>query len=153
MKRLPASREHGVSLVELMLGLAITALVLAPLVPMIRTASAAARLGGEQVALEQEADFAVERIAARIRATPPAQLTGPSSGWLLPATYTWTASTGTLAEQQQGASYTLAESVTAFGLAARASEGGQPMIEVNLTLKRGDAVSSASAIVRMGGMP
>ena len=153
MNRSPFSREHGISLVELMLGLAITALVLAPLVPMIRTASAAARIGGEQVALEQEADFAVERIAARIRATPPAELTGPWTGWLLPASYTYTPNTGMLVEQQQGVSYTLAESVTSFGLAARGSEGGQPMIEVNLTLQRGDAVSSASAIVRMGGTP
>lgn len=144
-----ALRQHGLSLVELLLGLAITALVLAPLVPMLETASAAARIGGEQAALEREADFAIERISDRIRATAPStQLPADRTDWLKPAVYVRDGST--LFEQQKGVNYTLAESVTAFSLDAPASIGGAPVIQVSLTLARGGFNTTASATVRMG---
>ena len=60
-------RTGGLSLTELLLGLAIGALVLAPLAPILQSAGASARVAEDQVALEREADFALERIAARIR--------------------------------------------------------------------------------------
>jgi prepilin-type N-terminal cleavage/methylation domain-containing protein len=155
MKRPASARQHGLSLIELMVGLAITALVLAPLVPMLQTASAAARIGGDQLALEQEANFAIARISARIRASAPSQLTGLTSDWLKPAVYSLD-SNGTLTEQQGKDTYVVAESVTAFSLSAPASADGQPLVQVSLTLERKDAGSnastSASATVRMGGM-
>jgi Tfp pilus assembly protein PilW len=154
MKRPTPPREHGLGLVELLLGLAITALVLAPLLPMLQTASAAARVGADQVALEQEANFAIARISARIRASAPSQLAGASSDWLKPAVYSL--SNGTLIEQQGKDTYVVAESVTAFSLSAPASADGQPLVQVSLTLARNGAGSNAStsagAVVRMGGM-
>jgi prepilin-type N-terminal cleavage/methylation domain-containing protein len=154
MKRPTSPRQHGLSLVELMVGLAITAMVLAPLVPMLQTASAAARIGGDQLALEQEANFAIARISARIRASAPSQLAGAKSEWLKPAVYSL--NKGTLTEQQGKDTYVVAESVSAFDLSVPASADGQPLVQVSLTLERKDAGSnastSASATVRMGGM-
>lgn len=154
MMRPALPRQHGLSLVELMVGLAIAALVLAPLVPMLQTASAAARSGGDQLALEQEANFAIARISARIRASSPSQLTANQSDWLKPAVYSLNGST--LTEQQGKDSYVVAESVTAFSLSAPASADGQPLVQVSLTLARTDggsnASASAGATVRMGGM-
>lgn len=146
---LPA-RERGLSLVELLIGLAITALVMAPLVPMLQTASAAASVGQEQIALQRDADFALERIAARIRATPPsATLTGkPTSEWLKPAVYVL--NNGVLVEQQGKESYVLAESVTAFELGTPINDSAQPLIKVSLSMARGGNSTSAVATVRMG---
>lgn len=149
MKRTPSSRQTGVSLLELLLGLAITALVLAPLVPMLQTATAATRIGGGQAALEREADFIIERIGDRIRATTPStQLPANSDDWLKPAIYF---RTGTiLYEQQAGINYALSESVTDFSLAAPASISGRPVIQVSLTLERDEFRTTAGATVRMG---
>ena len=146
------TRQHGISLVELLLGLAITALIMTPLVPMLQTASAASRISGDRAALERDADFAIERIAARIRMTAPSKvdLAKPQSEWLKPAAYS--VSGGVLVEQQGSAIYTLAESVTAFSLTASATDSQQPLITVTLSLglPNGGASTSANATVRMG---
>ncbi|THC43510.1 PilW family protein [Massilia sp. Mn16-1_5] len=146
---LPA-RAQGLSLVELLIGLAITALVMVPLVPMLQTASAAASVGQEQIALQRDADFALERIAARIRATPPSTtLVGkPSSDWLKPAVYS--VNNGVLIEQQGKESYVLAESVTAFELSIPVNDSTQPLIKVSLSMSRNGSSTSAMATVRMG---
>lgn len=143
-------REQGLSLIELLLGLAITALVMAPLVPMLQTTAAAARITGEQASIESEASFAIERIAARIRATPPSSqlATKASSEWLKPAVYVL--DKGVLVEQLNGVSYVLAESVTDFALSAPAADGASPLIGVSLSLAKGDATTSASTTIRMG---
>jgi len=145
--------QAGVSLLELLLGLAITALVLAPLVPMLRAAGDSARIGGGQAALEREADFAVERISDRIRATTPStQLSANPNDWLKPAVYIWNPDTRTLYEQQAGINYTLAEDVGNFALAAPVSTGGPPVIQVSLTLERDMFTATSGATVRMGGV-
>jgi prepilin-type N-terminal cleavage/methylation domain-containing protein len=151
MKQRAPSRQHGVTLIELLLGLAITALVLAPLAPMFATASNAARITADKGALEQDASFALARISARIRATAPStQLPANQDDWLKPSVYVF--ANGILAEQLGGASYTLAESVTAFTLSAPESTDGQALIRVSLSLARGGAATTASATVRMGGL-
>lgn len=150
MKMRSSTREHGLSLVELLLGLAITALVMAPLVPMLQTANASASFAGDQLALQREADFALDRIAARIRISAPSAKTidKPSSEWLKPAVYVL--SNGTLLEQQGAASYVLAESVTAFTLSGAMTDSAQPLIKVSLSLARGASNTTVAATVRMG---
>jgi len=151
MKRFMYRYEHGLSLIELLLGLAITALVMAPLVPMFATASNAARITGDQAALEQDARLALTRISARIRATPPStQLSANRADWLKPSVYV--VSNGTLIEQLGGINYVLAESVTAFTITAPPSAGGQALIQVSLSLARGGATTTTGATVRMGGL-
>jgi type II secretory pathway pseudopilin PulG len=141
MSRQPRLRQHGLSLVELLLGLAITALVMAPLVPMVQTASAAARATGDQAALERDADFALQRIAQAIRSTDP--VFDPTD---------YSVSNGTLLEKKNGIAYILAESVTGFSLDSRTVDAGQSVVLVTLTLARGNASTAATATVRMGGM-
>jgi Tfp pilus assembly protein PilW len=148
MSRHSAFQERGISLVELLLGLAITALVLAPLVPLLETASAASRMARNQIALEQEADFALARIAARIRVTASSEdLSKPSTEWLKPAVYSVVG--GVLREQQGADTYPLAESVTAFNLSASAA-GGAPRITATLSLERDGASTTAVTTVRLG---
>jgi type II secretory pathway pseudopilin PulG len=142
MSRPARLRERGLSLVELLLGLAITALIMAPLVPMVQTASAAARATGDQAALERDADFALERIARAIRTTDPAF---DSSLYAV--------SNGTLVEQRNGVGYVLAESVTGFGLDSHIVAAGQSVVVVTLNLARGNATTAATATVRLGGLP
>lgn len=144
-------RHRGLSLAELLVGLAIGALVLAPLPSLLQSAGASARVAADQVALEREADFALERIAARIRDTAPAAgLTDkPSSEWFKPAVYSVT--DGVLVEQQGTERYVLAESVSGFSLSASSSEAGQPLIKVSLGLAReGGASTTAVTTVRLG---
>lgn len=153
--RLPARiRNQGLSLAELLLGLAIGALVLAPLAPILQSAGASARVAEDQVALEREADFALERIAARIRntAVPPDLADKPARDWLKPAVYSVTAD-GVLVEQQGKDSYVLAESVSDFSLGATVPESGQPLVKVSLSLTRNSgtvATATATASVRLG---
>jgi len=159
MSRHPGVRQYGLSLVELLIGLAITALVMAPLVPMMGTASNAARIADDQVALEREADFALERIAARIRATapPPDMQNKPSSEWLKPeAVFSLIISpgarAGVLVEQQGKETYVLTdpETVTSFELTMPVTEASQPAITVSLSMERRAASTTAVATVRMG---
>jgi hypothetical protein len=152
MKRLQRIREHGLSLVELLLGLAIAALVLAPLVPMLATASSAARIGGDQLTVEREADFALERIAARIRAsTTAAQLTGSSCGDLKSAAYD--VIDGALIETLGKDKYVLAESVACITLTTLASSSERPLIQVSLNLTRDNGSTAATAVVPLGVAP
>lgn len=145
--------EQGISLVEVLLGLATGAMVLLPLVSMLQTSVAAACITGTRSGLEREAAFALNRMAARIRATAPAQLgtqanTSSSAGWFAPVTFSRKGDT--LVETQDGIDYTLAESVAGFSITAPPPEAGGQLIQVNLALRRADATASASATVRMG---
>ena len=146
-------RQSGLTLVELLLGLAITALVMAPLVPMLQTAAAAASATGNQAALEQEASFALERIAARIRTTKPtaALKDKPNTEWLKPAAV-YSLSGRTLIETLDKKDYIVAESITAFDMTVDGAESAQPLITVSLSLANDDdsARTSATAVVRMG---
>ena len=152
MSRRPAIRARGLSLVELLLGLAIGALLLAPMLPMLQTSGTAARVTDDQTAIERDADFALERIAARIRATSAsASLTGSSSSWFAPVSYV--VSNGSLVERQANMpDLVLADSVTDFQLNAPTVYSGRQVIQVSLTLARGNAGTSANQTVRVGGM-
>jgi prepilin-type N-terminal cleavage/methylation domain-containing protein len=149
----PHSRQHGLSLVELLLGLAIGALVMAPLVPLLENANAATRIAGERLALERDASFALARIATRIRATAPSITLQDSASteWLKPAVYSVV--DGSLVEQLDGNVNVLAEAVTDFRLSAPPVAAGRPVIQVSLSLARGDAATTATTTVRMGSKP
>lgn len=153
MRRLLPIHERGLSLVELLLGLAIAAMVLAPLVQMPATASNAARIGGDQLAVEREADFALERIVARIRASSSsAELLGSSCGGVKPAAYDVNAA-GTLIETVGTNKYVLADSVTCLTLASLSSSSGRTLVQVSLKLTRNGASTAATAVVPLGVAP
>ena len=75
----PAPAQCGLTLVELMISLAIAALLAAPLVAMIRGAFSAQSVAGDANAVAQQARFAMQRMEAVARATAPHVLTNPSA--------------------------------------------------------------------------
>ena len=66
--------QRGYTLVELLLGLAIAAIILLPLADMLRTGADSARTVRSRLDLNAEANFAIEKIAARAAAA-----TGPKA--------------------------------------------------------------------------
>lgn len=146
--------RRGISLVELLIGLAISAMVMVPLVPMLATSAQAARITAERRAIERDASFALKRIAAQVRATSPALLSpqansDTSGDWFSGVTYHLAGSR--LLETRSGIDYVLADAVTAFSITAPTVGAGTPVIEVSLTLATpGGASTSASAVMRMG---
>lgn len=154
MRRPLFRRARGISLVELLLALAVAAIVLAPLAGLLRTNAAASSVAADRVALERDADFALERIAARVRATAPTLLapqpvSSSSGNWF---SVTFQFSGGTLTESGSGTSRVLAENVSAFSITAPTVLTGQQLVQASLTLTRGDASTTHSATVRLGGL-
>jgi Tfp pilus assembly protein PilW len=133
--RIP-SRQSGVSLVELLLALGITAMVMVPMLELVRTTSAASSQVKPRFDLEREADFAVQRIAAQVRGGAPVSNYSLSGDKLIETN-------GTVVS-------TLAESVTAFSQSMPAT-AGQQLVQVSLTLARDGASTTANATVRAGG--
>jgi prepilin-type N-terminal cleavage/methylation domain-containing protein len=130
-------RQSGFSLVELLLALAITAAVMVPLLGLLTTTAAASSHTGPRFELERQADFAVQRIAAQLRAGAP--------------TTNYTLNGGKLIETKGTVTSTLAESVTAFSQSVPVNAVGQQLVQISLTLTRGDASATAVATVRAGG--
>lgn len=136
--RVGTRRQSGLSLIELMLALAVTAAVMVPLLGLMSTTANASHQVKPRFDLEREADFAVQRIVARIRAGAPI------------ANYAREGSK--LIEKDGAVTSTLADSVSAFSHSLPASGAGQQLVKVSLTLARDGASASADATVRTGGM-
>jgi Tfp pilus assembly protein PilW len=134
--RIPSS-QSGVSLVELLLALGITAMVMVPMLGLLRTTGATSSQVKPRFDLEREADFAVQRIAAQVRGGAPI------------ANYSLDGDK--LIEKNGTVVSTLAESVTAFSQSTPAAAAGQQLVLVSLTLARDGASASAAATVRAGG--
>jgi len=170
--RLHAPRpQRGLSLIELLLGLTITVLVLAPLLPMLETTHAAARITAERQDLERSAGFALARISARVRATKASSDLAalPKKDWFKPVVYLLlecgpaapcqpvdscnpAATACQLVEREGTSDRILAQSVTAFSIEAPAVVAGQPLVEIGLALARGQSSTATSASVRMGSI-
>jgi Tfp pilus assembly protein PilW len=134
--RIPSS-QSGVSLIELLLALGITAMVMVPMLELLRTTSATSSQVKPRVDLEREADFAVQRIAAQVRGGAPVS--------------NYSLNGDKLVETNGTVVSTLAESVTAFSQSTPAAAAGQQLVLVSLTLARDGASASAAATVRAGG--
>jgi Tfp pilus assembly protein PilW len=134
--RIPSS-QSGVSLIELLLALGITAMVMVPMLELLRTTSATSSQVKPHFDLEREADFAVQRIAAQVRGGAPVS--------------NYSLNGDKLVETNGTVVSTLAESVTAFSQSTPAAAAGQQLVLVSLTLARDGASASANATVRAGG--
>jgi len=157
---MPKPPQRGLTLLELLVGLAITALLMGSLVAMLVSASAAGDDGSERRDLQTQAQFALRRMALRIRQTPnallPPKSDDASSGtWLAPATYDLRSGTvaGTLAltETIAATGKVLAEPVSSFSITSPTVTAGRTLIAVRITLARGNSRASASLVARMGG--
>lgn len=173
-----ANRMRGLTLLEMLLALATGALLLSAMLPMLNmTVSAATNPAtNDQADLDRQAAFAVERIARVVRAQAPAILAPPPGAtglmalfnaapqattttgtWLAPATFQLSGSKApyTLVEKRDGDNtlHVLADSVDSVDsvqfTALPVSEGRQ-LIQVDLVLKTGKTISTASSVMRMG---
>jgi Tfp pilus assembly protein FimT len=154
MKRHACSHSHGLSLVELLVALSLAAMMLAPLAALMRNMAAASATAADRTALARDADFALSRIAAAVRATPATLLAAPANGgtddsgnWFN-VEFKW--ENGQL--MQKNPDGVLADNVTNFAITAPYVETGQQLVQVSLTLARNDVAITSGLTLRLGGM-
>jgi prepilin-type N-terminal cleavage/methylation domain-containing protein len=152
---------HGYTLLELMIGLTIAALVMLPLSEMLRAGADSARF--VRAGLDQNADarFAIGRIVAKAAEAPQqdAKDTGKLAAWL--ATLPYALTNGALVETKSGAKMVLATGVRAFDLRLLDVGAGRPVLRIDLVfdrpdcdVSRGQNCSIAYArTVRLGATP
>ena len=157
---------HGYTLLELMIGLTIAALVMLPLSEMLRAGADSARF--VRAGLDQNADarFAIGRIVAQAANAPRPNATNvdnPAAYWLAPLQYTLT--NGVLVETapvgQTVRNSVLATGVRAFDLRVPHVGAGRPVLRIELVFDRpdcdtngGQSCSVAYArTVRLGAAP
>lgn len=155
MKRPGRIGEAGVSMVELLLALAITAMLMAPLYAMLDTAVDSGAATGNRRPLQQELNFALERVAAQVRATPrkrldPNTLVSDSESWFA---YRYWKQADQLIEKASGTDRVIADGVSAFSITARAVGVDNTLVETTLEVRRGTEVASATTVLRLGGAP
>ena len=131
------SRQSGVSLVELLLALALTAMLMVPLLGLVRTTAATSSHVSPRFELERQADFAVQRIVSKVRSGTPVA--------------NYSVNGGKLVETNGTVVSTLADSVTAFTANMPLNAAGQQLVQLSLTLARDGASATAVATVRAGG--
>jgi len=157
------SAQAGLTLVELLLAMAIMAMVLASLSDMLQSAARASTLAGEAMTLQREADFALARVTGRIAAAPAPTL----SKWpgldqktnkenlfvtKFDTIEIFVDGAGQLVEAEGPQRRILADSVRSLSITATRSSGGAPLVEVALNLARGDASAAATSVVRLGSI-
>lgn len=152
----PRRPQCGITLVELLVALAIAALVLAPLATMLDANVLAGTRQAGRVALEQDLYFALERVASAARDTPRKVLNpqdtvlADSGAWLDKSRFRINAG-GQLIETRDGLDNVLAEPGVTFGIRARSVGDDATIVEATLRLERGAEVVQGSVAVRMGG--
>lgn len=149
----PPLRAAGLTLIELLIGLALTAMLMVAMTSMLQVSTAAGAVSAEQLDLQEQARFAVRRIAQRIEQTPEAVLPDKSddtnSGtWLMPALYDLRA--GALSETIGSVTSVLADNATSLRITTAPVAAGRSVVTVAFALKKGNAVASATVSVRVG---
>jgi prepilin-type N-terminal cleavage/methylation domain-containing protein len=156
---------HGYTLLELMIGLTIAALVMLPLSEMLRAGADSARF--VRAGLDQNADarFAIGRIVAQAANAkqPDANNTDNLAAWLTPLQYTLI--NGVLVETDTEAkpvrNSVLATGVRAFDLRMPDVGAGRRVLRIELVFDRPDCDSSRgqdcsvayARTVRLGAAP
>lgn len=156
---------HGYTLLELMIGLAIAALVMLPLSEMLRAGADSARF--VRAGLDQNADarFAIGRIVTQATGAsrPNDANLGNPAAWLAPLQYTLT--NGALVETapvgKTVRNAVLATGVRAFDLRVPDVGAWRPVLRIDLVLDRPDCDASGgqdcsvayARTVRLGAAP
>ena len=153
-----ASRQRGLTLLEMLLALAAGALLLSAALPMLNLTVSAATTAAttDQMDVDRQAAFAIERIATVVRATPPvilaAQDNSSSGAWFKPSTFR--VSGTQLVEQRDPDStlHVLADSVTGFSITNLPVSDGRQLVQVSLTLEPSNSTASTTvtSVMRMG---
>lgn len=142
---------RGYTLLELLVGLAIAAIVMLPLTDMLRAGVENARFVRAELDRNADARFAIGRIAAQASRNGPAPgsipdpaTAGNPAAWLTPLQYTL--QNGVLLETDHTAGRVrqsvLATDVQSFALDIPDNGVGQPVLHIDLVLGRADCNSS-----------
>ena len=150
-------KQGGLTLIELLLSMAVAALIMVPLFNMLQTMTAASAVATRQAALQRDADDALSHIAARIMAAPvPPMWAGLDQRIENAAVATtfgkvkfFLDASGKVVEAEGAEQRTLAESVASLEFSASHMLAGQPLVDVTLTMS-GDDAATAITRVRMG---
>jgi len=161
--KVAARGQRGFTLLELLLALACGALLLSSVMPVLSMSVAAATSSAttDQTDLERQAAFAVDRIARVVRATAPgvptlATAADPTTtgAWLAPSTFqlSGAAPPYSLVEIRSGDTvpHVLADSVTAVAFTELPLTDGRQLVQVDLTLDKGNASTTVRSVMRMG---
>ncbi|WP_036168254.1 prepilin-type N-terminal cleavage/methylation domain-containing protein [Massilia sp. 9096] len=160
--------DHGLSLVELLMALAISAVLLLPLAALLQDAMESGAVGRSALDLNGDLRFALDRVAARVTtAARPAQLqpqapppqfppygdTPAVAAWIAPFAYS--VSGTSLVETDPGVTPTrtsvIAANVASFKLSAVDTTYGQGLVRIELTLAANGASASGARTVRLWG--
>lgn len=149
--------QQGFTLLELLLALAISAALLAPLASIFQ--SAADSGAGTRAGFDMNADarFALDRIATSVAALQPAATDvalDDANNLLAPSKLAYAQSGANLVETDSSVtparSSVIATNVTAFRLSSPATGDGQPLMTIELTMASGGSTVSAARTVRIG---
>lgn len=148
-------RERGLTLIELLIGLALTAMLLLATTSMLQVSSAAGTASKEQLDVQEQLQFAMRRMVQRIETTPSTLLAAKaadnsSGAWLAPALFDLRAGTDSnslaLSETIGGVTTVLAEPVTSFSITSEPVAAGRTVVKVALTVSRPKAANDATVI-------
>lgn len=154
--------QYGLTLIELLIALAIAALLAAPLGAAVRNALSAQTVASDTNDLAQQARFALQRMEAQVRRTAPhtlaAEVAGTSADLLAPTAFCLrggtklmeTTSTDTACDFPSAS--VIAVGVSAFSVFDASAAGADQVIEIQLTLTgaTGQTIALTSR-TRLGG--
>ena len=157
----PAHAQSGLTLLELLIALAIAALLAAPLVAMVLNALAAQSVASDTNDVAQQAQFAMQRMEAAVRRTAPHALgvvpVKSTGDWLSGGTFCQKSNaireTDYLSDPNCNGGREIASNVTDFSAAVfNAGPGAGQVIELRfvLTGATGQSITLTSR-TRLGG--
>ena len=157
--------QQGLTLIELLIAMTLAVVILAALNSVVTLGLNAQASGRQANELVYQGRFALDRMAARARSTPPTRpLTAPSAGttgdWFSPTLYclkggNQLVETNLVTDPGCIAGAVIANSVTAFSAQLPAGAGAvdDPVATLSLTLQAAGAPTTVtlSTSVRLGG--
>lgn len=159
----PAPAQSGLTLMELLIALAIAALLVAPLAAAVLNALKAQSVAGDTIEVAQQAQFSMQRMESAVRRTAPhtlaAKAASTSADWLAPVAFCLGANQRLIETTPADTACTsnsapvIADGVSAFSVQSfTAGSGAGPVIQIQLSVTgaTGQSVSLTSR-TRLGG--
>ena len=157
-----ADAQRGLSLIELLVSIAIAAMLAVPLMMAVRSGASAQAVAGAAIEADQQARFAMQRMTVAVQRTPAATVLGAKASnttgdWLAPVMFCLNGAGALVETVPADASCTgtavIAGSVTAFSAQTfAAGAGAAKVIEIQLTVSGSQGASTAlTSRTRLGG--
>ena len=155
--------QCGLTLIELLIALAIAALLVVPLGAAVRNALSAQTVASDTNDLAQQARFALQRMEAQVRRTAPhtlaAKAAGTSADWLAPSAFCLRGGTNLIETTpadvtcSSASAPVIAAGVSAFSVQSyNAGAGAAAVIEIQLTVTGASGQTIAlTSRTRLGG--